>query len=194
VTVADQVLSEELAPYVDDDDGSLVAFTRAVYDPLNEADAVARPSDTDAGWSAILDVNRAPVSFPRWLGQFVGVSLPRGFTELSGRQQIATPAGWKRGTPDAIRAAVQPLLTGSQTVLVLERTTDAHHFTVATFTDETPDTAAVTAAVNAQKPAGLIVSVITIAHWVYITLITHDATYSAVTTEFATYNALKAGP
>lgn len=201
MTLAQRVLDEELAPYLDDDDGSLVTLTRATYGPLEEVDAIARPTETSPGWSSILDPATAPASFLRWLGQFVGVTLPRGFDEATARSQIATPAGWRRGTPGAITAAVRPLLTGTQTVIILERTSggwsstdNPHHFTVATFTDETPDAAAVAAAVAAQKPAGLITSVVQIAHWVYITLIGHDATYTATTTEFATYDALKAGP
>jgi hypothetical protein len=194
VTALDSLLAD-FAPYlVDDDDGSLATYLEALSRGFEQIDSVVRDTDAGPGWSAMLDADRAPTWALRWLGQLVGVQIAPGQDESVARQAIRTPAGWRRGTPQAIIDAVKQTLTGTQTVILLERDTGAYHLTVATFTDETPDTAATEAAALSQKPAGLLMDVVTISHWAYITMNAGYATYTALNAAFATYNALNAGP
>lgn len=193
MTALDSLLAD-FAPYLADDDGSLATYLEALSRGYEQVDSVVRDTDAGPGWSAMLDANRAPTWALRWLGQLVGVQVPPGQPEALSRNAIRTPAGWRRGTPQAIIDAVRPTLTGTQTVILLERDTDPYHLTVATFTDETPNTAATDAAALAQKPAGLLMDVVDISHWAYITMNTGYATYTALNAAFATYNALNAGP
>lgn len=186
-------LTADFQPYLVDDDGSLQTFLQALSGGFEQIDSVIRDTDDGPGWSALLDANRCPVWALRWLGQLVGVAIVPGTPEEAARNAIRTPAGWRRGTPQAIIDAVRPTLTGTQTVILLERDTDAYHLTVATFTDETPDTAATEAAALSQKPAGLLMDVVTTAHWAYITLATSEASYTALAAAFADYTALAAG-
>lgn len=193
-------LLADFEPYLVDDDGSLATFLEAMALGFEPIDQVVRDTDAGPGWSQILDPNRAPAWALTWLAQLVGIQLPAGTPEATARNLIRTPAGWRRGSVGAIQDAVRPLLTGSQTVIVLERTGGAwagadnpYHFSVVTYTSETPDTAAVVAAVNAQKPAGLVVSVTTTTPHTWLTLQAHYADWNAVKAAFATWAAAEAG-
>jgi hypothetical protein len=64
---------------------------------------------------------------------------------------------------------------------------------VRTFTDETPNPAAVVTAVEAQRPAGMVALVQQIAHNSYATRETTYATYAAAETALATYTAAETG-
>jgi hypothetical protein len=159
-----------------------------------------RDTDDAPGWAILLDADRAPTWALGWLGQLVGVQVPRGQDPELSREAIRTPAGWRRGTPGAITDAVRPLLTGSRSVWLLERQPGAwaaadnpYHFTVRTFTDETPNPAAVVTAVEAQRPAGMVALVQQIAHNSYATRETTYATYAAAETALATYTAAETG-
>jgi hypothetical protein len=204
MTLAERLLSD-FEPYLDDDDGTLPMFTSAVTSPLEDLEAIAQPSDQGVGFSSLLDPDRAPSEYLEWLGQAVGVAIATGKAEDAARESIKHPAGWRTGAPDSIIAAVRPTLVPVDpdipaTVIVLERTSggwaagdNPWHLTVATFTDETPDTAAALAAALSQKDIGNIMSVVQIAHWVYLTVLSSRTTYADVVSHFATYNALAAG-
>jgi hypothetical protein len=200
MSAADNLI-DQFAPYLADDDGSLVAYLTACAYGRELVDDIVRDTPEGVGWSSLLDPDRAPTWALRWLAQFVGVQAAPGTDETWLRQAIRTPAGWRRGTIQAIRDAVGPLLTGGRTIIIIERAGGAwsaadnpYHFTVATFIDETPDPAAVVAAVGKQKPAGMVASVVTITHWVLLTIQANYASLNAVSAAFATLDALKAGP
>ena len=106
-------------------------------------------------WSILMDIDRLPDEGLAWFGQFMGVTLNPNLSANDRRQQIRAHAGWNRGTPATLAAAVQALLTGTQTVQYIERDTTPYHFTISTYTTETPNSAAVAAAIIANKPAGL---------------------------------------
>lgn len=204
MTLAERFLAE-FEPYLADDDGTLQMLASALMGPLEDLQAVSQASDTDEGFGTLLDVDQVPAEFLAWLGQAVGVTIPRGTSDAAARAQIRTPAGWRRGSVDAIKATVAPTLVPANpavpaTVIVLERTSgvwsasdNPWHLTVATFTDETPNPTATTAAALSQKDIGNQMLVVQIAHWVYITLLTSRTTYNDVLSHFATYNALAAG-
>jgi hypothetical protein len=199
VTALDSLLAD-FEPYLVDDDGSLATFLAAMAAGFEPVDEVVRDTDAGPGWSQILDPNRAPAWALGWLAQLVGIALPKGTPEATARSLIRTPAGWRRGSVGAIQDAARPLLTGSQMVLVIERTSgtwaaadDPYHFTVATYTDETPNPAAVVAAVNAQTPAGLVGNVITTSHHTWLSLVAHYATWADVKAAFPTWAAVETG-
>lgn len=204
MTLAERYLAD-FQPYLDDDDGTLPMFTVAVTRPLEDLDAIAQATDDAPGFSTLLNPDTAPAEYLAWLGQMVGVRIAQGTSEAAARAAIRAPAGWRRGTVQAIKDTVAQTLVPVDpdvpaTVILLERTSggwsasdNAYHLTVATFTDETPDTAATLAAALSQKAIGNIMSVVQIAHWVYITVLSSRTTYNDVVSHFATYNALKAG-
>jgi hypothetical protein len=86
-----------------------------------------------------------------------------------------------------MKAAAQLLLTGNKTVVVQERVGDAWHFSVRTRTGETPSSAAVLAALQAQKPAGLILDYATFTGILYQETTAAFASYTATQAAKATY-------
>ena len=135
-------------------------FIGALGEMFEQIDEIAHPSlDTDGNmsdrWSKLLDIDRIPDEGIVWFSQFTGVQINANLDTNDQRQQIRDRVGWKRGTMASIAAAVQAVLTGTQTVQFVERDTSAYHFNVATYSTETPSSAAVTAAITAAKPAGL---------------------------------------
>jgi hypothetical protein len=56
---------------------------------------------------------------------------------------------------EALLNAVRVLLTGTQTVNLIERDSSPYHFNIATYGDETPDQNLVLLAILDNKPAGL---------------------------------------
>jgi hypothetical protein len=115
------------------------------------------------GWDAAMDPDVAPVWFLPHLAMWAGVRLiPNGLTEEQQRARVRSTDGMRRGTPDAIVGAARQFLTDpvNGSVILLERTDpdnpgdEAYHYTVVTYTDETPDSALVLAALMEQKPVG----------------------------------------
>jgi hypothetical protein len=148
------------------------------------------------GWSQLIDVDRCPLEALPWLGQFVGVSVDTGLSEADQRTQIRNANGWKRGTVGAIVAAAQQLLTGTKSVTVVERdpTASASHpaygLSVFTRTSETPDSAAVLAAIISQKPAGIVLNYQDLAPVTYEDLFLDYATYRTIYSTFTTYQGV----
>jgi hypothetical protein len=160
----------------------LRAFVEAVTQALQPIEDMVRDSPDGPGWSIMLDVDRVPGWAIPWLAQFVGVTVDAGHTE--DQQRIATreAEGWRRGTLAAIRGAAKVHLTGSRKVFIDERTPTPYSFTVRTYQSETPDQAALEAALAVAKPAPLII---------YYELLT-GATYEELSLEFVNYSDLTA--
>jgi hypothetical protein len=201
----DELLAQ-VQPYLQDDDGSLAALLRGMAQPFELVDELVRDTDTGVGWSAILDGNRCPVWALPWLAQWVGVRLTEGFDESYARSAILHPSGYHRGSVDAIVSEVKQTLTfvppaTEPTVLVLERqagawssTDDPYHYTIATYIDETPDGPATLAAAMRQKPAGLLISVISITRRTFLSVEAQYATFALAEAAYATFAAAEAGP
>lgn len=115
-------------------------------------------SDTPDGppWSALADPDRIPVDGLSWLGQFVGVRVTQGAAPGTRRREIREAAGWRRGTPAAMRAAVAATLTGARTVTLREQYGSPYRVRVEVFAGECPDPATSEAAARSQKPAGIV--------------------------------------
>jgi len=130
--------------------GAIGAMFQAVAD-------VARDTPDGPGWSAVVDLDRAPDAWLPWLAQLSGATIPVGLTPAESRAWIAGTDGFKRGTPAAIRAAAQSTLSGSGYVAFRERDgDDAYALEVVTLTGETPNPDATLAAIIAQKPGGIV--------------------------------------
>ena len=145
---------EELAAFVD----GPAAIVEAV-DELVRDDPDADPPRE--GWTWILDPEATPAEWLPWLGQFVGVRPRRGLGEEDKRVRVLEAAGQRRGSVAAIRGAARQELEGSRLVQLEERVDGdgnphAYHLRVTTFDAQTPDPQAVEAALQAEKPAGLI--------------------------------------
>jgi P2-related tail formation protein len=155
---------------------------------LQVLDDLCRDTPDDPGWSVLLDVDRCPTFALPWLGQFVGVRLAASLPDAEMRQAIRDEQGFSRGTLTALQQAAKPYLKPGASITIVERTTDAYHFTVevnssdllgltyaelsalyptyaaleaafATYGDYSSSIDQLAAALRAAKPAGLVMTV-----------------------------------
>ena len=156
------------------------------------------PEEGEPG-GPLVDVDQCPDWALGWLAQLVGVALPPGATIEQSRALIRDVAGWKRGSRDALRAAAGAFLTGNKTVYFRERDASSpdppYTLEVVTRIGETPDPAAVEAALLRQKPGGIVLNYRTVEGWDYQELETSGPElYSAVDDSYTTYRLLREGP
>jgi len=182
-----------MEPYAEPDAATgwaLRSLVEALTKMYTDVDELVRDSadGLNPGWSAAFDANRVPAEGLAWLGQLVGVPLLRGDTLATSRIRVAgAETGIRRGSLTTMIIVAKRLLTGNKTVFVSERTSNAWTFQISTRTSETPSSAAVLAALTAQKPAGLIMTYLTVAGVVYSETTAAYATYAATTAAKATY-------
>jgi hypothetical protein len=113
----------------------LLKYLDGIGQMLQELDTL---SHSDIPWEGMLHLDTIKSDALQWLGQFLGVTIDRTLEDSDQRQQIRDHIGWQRGTPKAFMDAIRTRLTGTKTVQLYERDTSAYHFTVVTFSDETP--------------------------------------------------------
>lgn len=108
--------------------------------------------------SDLTDPAHADVAWLGWLGRAVGVIDDPALPEATRREMVANAQrGWRAGTPSALKVAAQAYLIGSKRVTVTVHVGgDPLAIDVSTYASETPDPAAVLAAVTDYrvKPAG----------------------------------------
>lgn len=156
-------LYTELAPITGGDEERgwplllfLDGLASALFEPIHE---LVTGTEDREGWEIALDPDIAPARALPWLAQFAGVELTPAMSEAQRREKIKNPDGPKRGTPAALRAAVQETLTGARTVVIDERYGgSAYQLRVRTLTAETPNEAATLAAILSQKPMGIVLT------------------------------------
>lgn len=182
-----------LEPYAEADAASgyaLRSIVEAMTKTYVDIDELVRnsPDGLNVGWSGMFDASRCPPEALAWLGQLVGMIIypTDGITETRWRVSKAV-GGIRRGSLSTMIAVAQRLLTGNKTVVVTERTSDAWHFAIRTRTAETPSSAAVLAALNAAKPAGLIMDYATFTGILFQESLANQATYTLSTAAKATY-------
>ena len=141
----------QLEPYQDSDpQGILNALTAAFMAPLELCD-VARETDTHIGWGAVWDPDVCPAILLPWLALTSGDRLLPSDTEQQQRERISNPSNFYRGSTEAIKGEIRPVLTGNQTVIIQDFVGgDEFAVTIITRTTETPDPAAVEAATKRQ--------------------------------------------
>jgi len=152
-------------------------------------------SDSDdgehVGWSMFLDIDRCPDKGLPWLAQLVGVNLPGGLTAAQQRTMIKALQNWQRGTRQAMRAAAQAFLTGTQTVAFQERDTSAYKLSIVTLTSETANSTLVLNALNSQKPAGIVLKYQVLDGQTWQMLKNTGQTWAQVKTNYLTWNIVR---
>lgn len=122
--------------------------------------------------SALADPDQADPAWLPWLAQLVGARLDPAATEMEKRDTIKyATSGWRAGTRQAIADAAKTALTGTKYAKVVPHSVPAvgggvtdgsiWDVTVVTQDAETPDPAAVLAAIlrKGVKPAGVVLHV-----------------------------------
>lgn len=194
VTSTAEELFEALVPWnqVDEvNDWHLLKFCEAITADLHAINTIVRDTEERSGWSLVMDADNTPIEYLPWLAQFAGVRVNAELSEADQRRQVKEVEGFKRGTVASLIAAAQPYLTGTKSVIVNERDTSAYHFTVRTFTAETPDGSKVLAALQAQKPAGLVMDYEIADGLTWDEIAASGKTYNELTADFPTSDALK---
>lgn len=129
---------------------------------LERVDVLIQPAP--GGWPTLFDLDTTPQ--PAWLGTITGTTVPPGLTLEEQRAYVRDRAAWRRGSLDAIAAAIRTLLTdpASGHVGVIERPGgNAWHLQILVYDDDTTATAAqILAAAATQKPVGLILDGVTL--------------------------------
>jgi hypothetical protein len=162
--------------------GRMLAQVAEVFDPEGDAPPLA----------PILDVDLCPAWALGWLGQWVGVVLPQGIDEATARLLIRDVAGFRRGTPAALRAAAAFFLTGTKTVYFNERLAGgAYALGVITLAAETPDPELVRAAILAQKPGGIVLDYVAITGQTYRSVRAEVDSYREVRSTWSSYRELR---
>lgn len=159
------------------------------------------PDGKHPGWGHALDVDAAPVFVLPWLAQFVGVILePRGQEDEvtwanRQRERIKTHDSYRRGTVQSLIDGAKEWLTGTKTVYLYERDTNAWHMTIVTLTSETPNPAGMLANLRAEhKAAGLTLAGSLVTGWDLAGIDAAYSTLTAIDTDFATLTRLGEGP
>ena len=103
------------------------------------------------------------------------------------RGLIRGTGGFKRGTQAAMEAAAAPYLIGQQRLDFQERQGGAYRLTVSSYASETPDSAAVLAALISQKPAGILLTYNVLGGQTYTDVKRKHATYQNARDTYANY-------
>jgi hypothetical protein len=140
----------------------------AMFDPV--ADVVSDAVDGTPGYAVLFNADTVTAAYLEWLGQFRGVSWPSTYTTAQKRTAIKERPAAHRGTPQAIKSAAKTNLTGTKDVSLFPRvnadgTDNPYGYIVVTYTAETPDPAATLNDVEAQKPAGFLLTYRTDPGW-----------------------------
>jgi hypothetical protein len=194
-----QRLYEAVGPLAaeDADHGyALAHLCAAVARSVDEVADLSRDLDDGSpGWSQLFDVDNLPEHWLAWTGQLIGVDVPAHIDLAAKRLRIKGTAGFRRGSIGALKAAATQRLTGNRTVYIFERHGGSPwEVAVSTFTSETPDPAGTLRDLNEQKPAGVILTHTLISGGDFNTLRGTHANFNAVTSAFASFDALRANP
>lgn len=187
MTVADRVL-DGLGPAYRAAAGALLDdLVAGLTSQLERVDELVQP--TASGWAAVFDLDATPQ--PRWLGAATGTKVPGGLTTDQQRAFVRDRSAWRRGTVDAMAAAVRTLLTGGKHVWIDERfEADAWHVAIRVYA---PDATGLTedqilAAAATQKAYGLVLDSVS-----YEAAVTYDdlselyADYEDAETDWTAY-------
>lgn len=169
----------------------LLWFCYAITRTLAEVDRIVRDSDAGVGWSSVLDVDQAQRKDLPFLAQFIGARVDPRLSTADQREEIRKVKGFQRGTPEAIKAAARPTLSGTRTVILTERDGSPYRFRVQTYSFETPNPTSTFAALLRAKPAGLVMVYETpnMATWAQVQQ--SFSTWADVKQAFTSWDALK---
>jgi len=196
LTTAGQRLYDSVTPLMKQDTGAGQIICAALATMLDPVVYVVSDNQDGSlpGWAPIFD----PVNSPQWLdfmGQFVGVHRPVGFTDAQMRMLVEEPTGFNRGTLPAITTALQATLTGTRTVLINTRVGAAPFvMTVATFTSETPNVQNSLLALQSQMPAWMQYTYNQVLGGTYAVLAASHASYTLMEAAHTTYADIPVNP
>src|SRR3954452_19697346 len=112
-----QRLAERTQPLAPDDATygyAHAALCEGMMIPFGQLDELIDPPAPLLPWEPLFDVDICPGWALPWLGQIVGVRIPRGTSEADARGMIKDLGLGKRGGPEAIKAGAGLALTGSK--------------------------------------------------------------------------------
>lgn len=121
-----QVLQERTEPLqpvvVDEQNGYAHGnLCEAIMRPYQQVGELIDPPDPYEPWTPLFYVDITPDWALQWLGQVVGVRVPNTATPDEARALIKDQSQQEVGKPDAIRSAIEALITGDETVWFRER-------------------------------------------------------------------------
>jgi hypothetical protein len=167
--------------------GALLApVVESFVGPAVDLDQMLEP--TDRGWARIYDATQTPA--PATLGAATGTPIPSGLTLEQQRAYLVEQPGRRRGSAASIIAAARAAAPGRQ-VDLFERDGSPWRLEVRLTggAADAPTIAAVTDAVQRQKPVGIILEVTVTAGATYDHMrLHHGATYNAQAAAFGTYD------
>lgn len=163
-TVEDRLRDLLASRYIDDDpenNAVLDALIGSVAEAADRLGIIAFGTDEIPPGQALSN----PAVAPDWAlphaGLYTGGVMPgrlAGETDedylARARDALVYPLGIKRGTEEAVRRVTEPLLTGTRSVFISYSGGDPYLVAVRTITSETPDAAAVQAAIEGSYYSG----------------------------------------
>lgn len=188
LTDQDAALGYPLANYI--------ATIGDVY--FQEIEDLARDkTNGQPGWAVALDPDQAPADALGWLGQLVGVRLrSEDTTQAADVAWVKATAGFSRGTPAAMIAALKPLLTATKSVILNERVGgNAYALEIQLILAEIPagKKGAVYQAALDQKPAGILMTFNPAITQTWLQMRTANATWAVAKATYADFQAMKVG-
>lgn len=184
-------------------DRLLRALGRALVAGMGRIHLVAHGNDVMRPWQAITDPMAAPEWALGYAAQWTGGELP---ARLAGeadedyleraRHEVVYPRGMRRGSYEAVLAAVRNTLTGTRSVQLLERQTAPGNapewvVRVITYAEETPDPDVTRREALRYAPAGIVMLVGTADGQTYQQLEDNYPTYTAVRDAYDDYEAVR---
>lgn len=174
----------------------LLILCQALIGGLQPIEDLIRDTPDGPGWSSIVDPDRAPSEWLPWLTNPIGMAGHHHdeLSEADFREHLKGGHVQRRGSPDAIRSAPAPFLSGTKTVFLVERHGDAYHLTVAVRDSEVVDFNRARRAIESQKPSGIKLSIVRITGGDYLTLAATHASYSTLLDVYPTYADIPLNP
>jgi hypothetical protein len=157
-------LADRIAPLLKNGDGSgraLCGALGAILDAGASLKAVTEDSGAFPGWTVVFDPRWEPREWLPWTAAVYGVSLVGATTEAQQRARIQDLPPQQRGTTAQMVAAVEATLAPGYTPpRVIERDGDPYYLTIVIRSADVVDLTRSQKAAVANKPAGLVLSVI----------------------------------
>lgn len=143
----------------EDLDWPLLIYFGTLMKRWQQVEDLSRDSDDGPGWSALVDLDRIPDEGLPYIAQFKGKTILQGMSPAEARARIEGTDGFDRGTPEAIRVATQRNMTGTKTVIIVERYSgDPFQYQIIVSEAETPSTGQTLRDSLEQKPYGYLVT------------------------------------
>lgn len=193
--VLTELIYSELGPFTrfeDQTDFALLKFVEAwAGSYLGDLYEIVRDTDEHPGWGVLFDPDDAPVEALDYLAQFVGGVLTPVMSEAERRQEIKTPATWRRGGVDELIEAVKRTLTNSKTVVLIERHEgSAWRLWVRTLSVETPDPSETERVLRENKVIGIVLLYEAVEGQSWFDVYTNHSTWNEVLSEYDTWEDL----